>query len=100
MTRPKGVKRRVDESFRNQWLREEAPFSVVGIDELAAPYHARQKEWKENGITHCVIGKSGYPWAQYGGKGQVGAPQQYCDNLNDESLLAIMTGGTAAEKLI
>ena len=101
MTKPKGAKRREDEALRRQWLREEAPFSLVTIDELAAPYHARQKSWKEDGITHCVIGKSGYPWAQYGGpKGAIGSAQQYTDQLNDESLLAIMVGGTEAEKLI
>ncbi len=90
-----------EKMLRDHWLRQEAPFKVVEVYDLAPAYHARKVEWINNGITHCVIGKTGYPWAQYGGSlGQKGIPQHYCDSLNDESLLAIMIGGTEAEKLI
>lgn len=87
--------------MRRQWLREEAPFRVIEVAALHNVYHARRKDWIELGVTHCVIGKNGYPWVWFGGAhGQVGKPEDHAESLNDESLLAIITEGTAAEKLI
>jgi hypothetical protein len=101
MTKPIGAKRKAEGALRRQWLREEAPFRVIEISQLEETYFSRKKEWIKDGITHCVIGKNGYPWAQFGGRiAQIGRPEEYASNLNDESLLAIMTEGTAAEKLI
>lgn len=103
-----------DAAMRRQWLREGAPFRVVHIDDLPVdedrglPVYSftRITEWKRQGVTHCVIGRDRHVWRRYTpedaerAKAHGEAPEEYAQALNDESLLAIITEGTAAEKLI
>lgn len=115
MTKTKvGRGRQQDAAARRQWLREGAPFTVVHIDDLPVddsrglPLYSftRITEWKRQGVTHCVIGRDKHVWRRYTTQdaemaakhGE--APQAYADALNDESLLAIITEGTEAEKLV
>ncbi len=103
-----------DAALRRKWLREGAPFTVVHIDELPVdkarglPLYSftRIQEWRRQGVTHCVIGRDLDVWRKYTTEDALlaakhnEAPEQYAQMLNDESLLAIITEGTEAEKLV
>jgi hypothetical protein len=103
-----------DAALRRKWLREGAPFKVVHIDDLPVnggghlPFYSftRITEWRRQGITHCVIGRDKDVWRKYTTEDALlaakhnEAPEQYAQMLNDESLFAIITEGTEAEKLV
>lgn len=104
--------RKADKQFRNEWLRACAPFRAVPVEDVLFGRNgaqsittARAETWIRERVTHCVIDRSGHHWICYAPKFEgdktdlAQKAKEDAESLNDESLLAIMTHGTQAEKL-
>ena len=102
----RGKEAQKNHEMRMKWLREGAPFKVVHIDDLSGEWRAARHEWLKINVTHCVIGRDKDVWRKYTTEDALlaakhnEAPEQYAQMLNDESLFAIITEGTEAEKLV